>query len=539
MHLAYFLTATTQKNIKAFLEKAIFYREHASGSYSSIAYHLSWFLRLTFFGVFKAVIYPPFCYFLSSLTISIDRYIYFSLIVLLMSTTGSSIAFLLVSGISALEGAASAYSAIIGTMATFCGFFFLPKLIPPWFSYSYYMSFYKYSLEGLYWNEFNGRQVVFFSNSSSSAGTSIIGNSSSSIITRDAIDILQVDMNFNRWSNLMMLMIFPILFHGLALLFTMLRVNPIQRRRSISGIDMKEEQKKNESAIVGQKDTLSNIVEEKKRRGSTFFLSRSKNGSKVFPEDMMHVEEIPMSKKSASTATLFSNQQQHQSSLLAATEENYHDDNNEIESVIAESTNPAISQARRSIKASICNEALVVEGRARKPPARQQQHQHQQVEPSYKTIYGQKLLHPARINRLNNSTAKPPANRFDNNNDSILENGPRYPSTSRNNHYHTSTSGSANTTITTFASNNNNHHHSHNLITTRSINTSRSSMSSSVSGSHGGINGGGGNYHYQQHHHRRRDREASYQSVGLEQLRARVGSSASNLLNLFGGSRGI
>lgn len=230
---------------RAFLEKNIFFREHASGAYSTPSYHLSWFLRLNFQGFVRGIIYTPLCYLMSSLTITADRYFYFSLIVALMSTTGSSIAFLLISAIPALEGAASAYSAIIGTMATFCGFFFLPKLIPPWFIYSYYMSYYKYALEGLYWNEFWGREVVWKNEtlvSNTYSGVSPIIASltntteTATVERREVLDILQVDTTLNRWTNLIVLLFFPLIFHFFAYLASALHVGAKKRNSKIRNL---------------------------------------------------------------------------------------------------------------------------------------------------------------------------------------------------------------------------------------------------------------------------------------------------------------
>ncbi|KAJ3089237.1 ABC transporter G member 22 [Quaeritorhiza haematococci] len=242
---------------KAFFEKTMFFRENAAGSYSSLSYHLSWYLRLQFFGLIRGILYPPFCYFLSGMTLSIDSYIYFCLVVTLMSTTGSAIALLLVSAIPALEGAASAYSAFIGTMATFAGFFFLPRLIPPWFTYSYYLSFYKYALEGLYWSEFFGRVVILTSKNSTATASAmnvqtvslIAANANPNIsdvslmavnntqptmtaaqtIVLDVLSMLQVDSALNRWTNLLYLMVFPLAFHLFAYMATALHVGARQR----------------------------------------------------------------------------------------------------------------------------------------------------------------------------------------------------------------------------------------------------------------------------------------------------------------------
>lgn len=208
----------------AFQEKTIFYRENSAGAYSSLAYHTSWFLRLTFMGLIRGLIYPLFCYFLSGLTITFDRYIYFSTIVALMSTTGSAIALALISAIPALEGSASAFSSLLGTMATFCGFFFLPSLIPPWFLPNYYISFYKFATEGLYWNEFYGERVVVATSNT---------NSTSTDLSEDILNVFKVDMSLNRWSNLLSLAIFPILFHALALLASACHIGS---RRKNSGL---------------------------------------------------------------------------------------------------------------------------------------------------------------------------------------------------------------------------------------------------------------------------------------------------------------
>ena len=81
-------------------------------------------------------------------------------------------------------------------MQTACGFFLVPNTIPPWVIWVYYMSYLKYALEGLFWNQFETTTLP-------SVGY---------LLTQ----YFYVDLNLNRWTNLVVLMWYPPLMHLIA-----------------------------------------------------------------------------------------------------------------------------------------------------------------------------------------------------------------------------------------------------------------------------------------------------------------------------------
>jgi hypothetical protein len=236
----------------AFLECRIFMRENASGSYSTISYHIGWFLKLYFFAIVKGLLYTILCYFLAGMDSSFDRFIYFAALLSVLSNIGSSIAFLLITAIKDVDGAASAYTSWVGTMATFCGFFFLPNLTPALFKGTYYSSWYKYALEGLYWNEFEGTNMTFLYNPVSNQTmvasdvyikrvfNSTIGklgpNSNCTacvFLEKPILTHLDIDQSLNRYTNLIVLMMYPILFHILSYIASALHVGARKRHSKL------------------------------------------------------------------------------------------------------------------------------------------------------------------------------------------------------------------------------------------------------------------------------------------------------------------
>jgi len=82
-------------------------------------------------------------------------------------------------------------------MQTVCGFFLVPNIIPPWVIWVYYISYLKYALEGLFWNQFVLDVVP-------SVGC---------LLTQ----YFFVDPRLNRWTNVIVLMFYPPLIHLLAM----------------------------------------------------------------------------------------------------------------------------------------------------------------------------------------------------------------------------------------------------------------------------------------------------------------------------------
>lgn len=184
----------------AFLEKRIFMREHAAGAYSSLAYHLQWGVRFSVDAIWKAMLATILSYFLPQFTnLSAERVFFFFATLVVTSSIGSSLAFMMVSLVPDAEGAANIHNTIIGFMGLYSGFFLPPFLIPIFFIWAYFLSFLKYGFEALELNQFENCQQ------------------------NEVLLFLQVDPTLNKWTNLLVYMAYPVIFHGIALLGTFLR----------------------------------------------------------------------------------------------------------------------------------------------------------------------------------------------------------------------------------------------------------------------------------------------------------------------------
>jgi ABC-type multidrug transport system ATPase subunit len=185
----------------AFTEKRVFKREHAAGSYSSIAYHLTWFLRLTVDAIWKGFFASILCYFFPGLTPSGSKFFFFAATLCVVSSLGSSLALLMASAVDDAEGAANIHNTIVGFMGTYAGFFLKSNLIPIFTLWAYYVSFEKYSLEALENNQW-------------------ASCASDGMRTTE----LSLDPTLNQWTNLLVLMAYPIIFHMLAFVLTAIMV---------------------------------------------------------------------------------------------------------------------------------------------------------------------------------------------------------------------------------------------------------------------------------------------------------------------------
>jgi len=88
-------------------------------------------------------------------------------------------------------------------MGTYAGFFLLSRFIPYATIFAYYISFLTYSFEGLQWNEFGSCASDY-----------------------EKIYTLSLDLGLNRWTNILILMLYPLVFHLLALLSSFARTRP-------------------------------------------------------------------------------------------------------------------------------------------------------------------------------------------------------------------------------------------------------------------------------------------------------------------------
>ena len=136
-------------------------------------------------------------------------YFYFSLMIAVVDTLGTALALAVTASFNNLQSAQTMFGAIGAVMQTVCGFFLTPNVIPPWVIWVYYISYLKYALEGLFWNQFAETVIP-------SVGY---------LLTQ----YFYVDQTQNRWTNLVVLMWYPLVLHVLAALALYLQL----RRRVV------------------------------------------------------------------------------------------------------------------------------------------------------------------------------------------------------------------------------------------------------------------------------------------------------------------
>ncbi|KNC83446.1 hypothetical protein SARC_04311, partial [Sphaeroforma arctica JP610] len=129
-----------------------------------------------------------------------DRVFVFMFIMAVLSSIGSSLALLLVCAIPEVEGAGAIHSTVAGMMGTFAGFFIPPNVIPSFLIWLYYLSFYKYSFEALNENQYQSDSATV-----DGATVTVIG------------DYIKVDETLNRFTNIVVLCFYPLIFHAVAL----------------------------------------------------------------------------------------------------------------------------------------------------------------------------------------------------------------------------------------------------------------------------------------------------------------------------------
>lgn len=188
----------------AYVEKRIFRREHASGAYSVVAYHLQFAIRFYVEAIVKGLIAAILCYFFPGLQMTAAAFFYFAVMLMVCSTLGSALGFFMVSLVPDAEGAANIHSQIFGLFGLYSGFFLFPKYIPKWMQWLYFLMPYKYSFEGLEINEFSNCM---------STGES------------EQIFFLP-SYTLDQWTNILIFMLYPPLFHAGALLGSFIHTRP-------------------------------------------------------------------------------------------------------------------------------------------------------------------------------------------------------------------------------------------------------------------------------------------------------------------------
>eukprot|EP00516_Mucochytrium_quahogii_P001945 CAMPEP_0203744470 /NCGR_PEP_ID=MMETSP0098-20131031/521_1 /ASSEMBLY_ACC=CAM_ASM_000208 /TAXON_ID=96639 /ORGANISM=" , Strain NY0313808BC1" /LENGTH=899 /DNA_ID=CAMNT_0050631985 /DNA_START=330 /DNA_END=3029 /DNA_ORIENTATION=+ len=186
----------------AFVEKKIFRREHASGAYSVFAYHMQWIVRFYVDAIWKGLLAAVLAYWFPPMNLEAQAFFFFVAMMMLSSTMGSSLAFMMVSLVPNAEGAANIHSQILGTFGLYSGFFLFPNVLPVWMKWLYYMLPFKYSFEALERNQFT------------------------CVTVGEERDVFALDPTLNRWTNMLVFMFYPPIFHGVAVAASFLHTRP-------------------------------------------------------------------------------------------------------------------------------------------------------------------------------------------------------------------------------------------------------------------------------------------------------------------------
>ncbi len=133
---------------QAFADKAMFHREHNSRSYSSIAYHFSFYVRMFFTATIKGTFFPVFGYFLAKLTLSAEAYFTFAIIFGGMSAVGASMALLCSCTFPSLQIAMAVFVLINIVAQSLSGYWIVQDYIGWWFRWAYYINVFRYAFEG-------------------------------------------------------------------------------------------------------------------------------------------------------------------------------------------------------------------------------------------------------------------------------------------------------------------------------------------------------------------------------------------------------
>ena len=142
--------------VSSVTERAVFYREIASGSYRKAVYGMAVQLAELPFNVANAIISFVIFYFMVGLKVDGERIAYFVLMTIathwVMPTYGQLFAF-----ISPNIGAAVGFASLLMTIFTLTMGFLIPASdIPPWYIWIYWINPLRYILQGFVSNEIGG-----------------------------------------------------------------------------------------------------------------------------------------------------------------------------------------------------------------------------------------------------------------------------------------------------------------------------------------------------------------------------------------------
>jgi len=135
-------------------------RERAAKLYRVSVYMIANLATVIPFDILNAITFSSIVYWMGNLNPQIDRFLFFILVIFLTNiTVGAFI--LTVSAYSPNNIVASTIAPMVFSIwLIYCGFLVLSKNIQVWLIWLHYLSPYKYSLQSLFYNEFNGMKFT-------------------------------------------------------------------------------------------------------------------------------------------------------------------------------------------------------------------------------------------------------------------------------------------------------------------------------------------------------------------------------------------
>lgn len=130
-------------------DKRFFAREHGARAYSSLAWHLTWLIKLALTAAIKLILYTPCFYFLGQLRLDFTAYAAAAFATGGMSFAGSAVALLLAAVIPSLGAASTAFGCAVLLYQNVCGFFLPISAIPPYLIWLAWSSVFTYGYHAI------------------------------------------------------------------------------------------------------------------------------------------------------------------------------------------------------------------------------------------------------------------------------------------------------------------------------------------------------------------------------------------------------
>lgn len=143
------------------LEKAIYFREHTSGMYSSWTWYIANRAASIFLSTLAPLITAILTYWIIGFRVSFTAFLIYLLVLWLLAGAGSGLGTLLGVGAASASVALQLVPLTILPFFVFSGFLLNTADVPPWFIWIEAISPFRYGFEALVYNEFdNSRQFV-------------------------------------------------------------------------------------------------------------------------------------------------------------------------------------------------------------------------------------------------------------------------------------------------------------------------------------------------------------------------------------------